>query len=794
MPNSNRKRNKEKRRPSHSCSKTLEPSSALADLDTWLISITCARDEMLELSIKHLEMAKTLFPETGDADPQASRAASTVSRSTRYSSLHSRASSMTSSQRKRELEIAKLRRLEIERQNETGIRLKEKENELALETLVEENKRKLNEAKIVETELMDDDSDNDTDINKTALPSSRTQQVVAETRTKDWVDETLDTHSSELALTITIVPRQEPQPPGIANLVSSSLPPSTVDLINVHLFPSSSNPSVCLPLQSVVSSTVHNLKVPSQPLPPPPPPPSPPSSPPLPFIPRMPAAMVPTLHASVPINTTVNTATQPVNLIPITAPPASIKSSTRVSTNQPSFNHPHAVRYIPNMNTWRMAPPTTAPFTASDSTVPQALNAVQTVTPKVQPPLSQYPCTVGGTVFYNNQAQVSTQQLSEVPSYPHSALAYPTSFVPQPHNFASTSVQPPPNAVTLEDLKEIQTFNRKDPLPPWNLRKYGGCPLQWFEWIGQFRSAVDSQNLSDDVKMFAANSQAKIDANIQYSPCLVCKGKHSIFKSSVFKEKTPTQRAKFCAEKKLCFSCFQGNHMFRKCPKPKTCPKPQCKSTHNVLLHGAERVFPTNNQSGYAPHTTAANPAVQTPFRPTTQNNTCGTSLMNLKGLMPLINLILSSNDSEITALVLCHTACSHSCTSPELARRLNLTGRKIDLTVNGANCSEDITSEQVYLNVSSEFDPDILLTVCAYVKNNIYIGSDIINVRCLQEKYSHLEPIDSVEFRYADVEVILGQVVYEYICPLEYCQNKSQKPPWLLSWQYPGSTITSVR
>ena len=213
-------------------------------------------------------MAKTLFPETGDADPQASRAASTVSRTTRYSSLHSKVSSMTSIQRKRELQVAKLRRLEIERQNETGIRLKEKENELALETLVEENKRKLNEAKIVETELMNDDSDIDTDINKTALPSSRTQQVVAETRTKDWVAKALDTHSSELASTITIVPRQEPQPPSIANLVSLSLPPSTVDLIIVHLFPSSSNPSVCLPLQSVVSSTVHNLKIPSQPLPP----------------------------------------------------------------------------------------------------------------------------------------------------------------------------------------------------------------------------------------------------------------------------------------------------------------------------------------------------------------------------------------------------------------------------------------------------------------------------------------------------------------------------------------------
>ena len=146
---------------------------------------------------------------------------------------------------------------------------------------------------------------------------------------------------------------------------------------------------------------------------------------------------------------------------------------------------------------------------------------------------------------------------------------------------------------------------------------------------------------------------------------------------------------------------------------------------------------------------------------------------------------------------MLCDTACSHSCISPELARRLNLTGRKIDLTVNGANCSEDITSEQVDLNVSSEFDPDISFTVCAYVKNNIYIGSDIINVRRLQEKYYHLEPIDSVELWYADVEMILGQDAYEYICPLEYCQDKSQKSHftvclpigWVLSGPLPAST-----
>ena len=66
-----------------------------------------------------------------------------------------------------------------------------------------------------------------------------------------------------------------------------------------------------------------------------------------------------------------------------------------------------------------------------------------------------------------------------------------------------------------------------------------------------------------------------------------------------------------------------------------------------------------------------------------------------------------------------------------------------------------------------------------------------------MREKYSHLEPIVSVEFRYADVELILGQDVYEYICPLEYCQDKSQKSPfavrlpigWVLSGSLPAST-----
>ena len=78
--------------------------------------------------------------------------------------------------------------------------------------------------------------------------------------------------------------------------------------------------------------------------------------------------------------------------------------------------------------------------------------------------------------------------------------------------------------------------------------------------------------------------------NQQYAPCVVCNSKHAIWSCSVYNEKTPTQRAKFAAEQKLCFSCLHSDHTFRKCPKSKKCNKPDCNSTHNALIHGAERI------------------------------------------------------------------------------------------------------------------------------------------------------------------------------------------------------------
>ena len=74
-------------------------------------------------------------------------------------------------------------------------------------------------------------------------------------------------------------------------------------------------------------------------------------------------------------------------------------------------------------------------------------------------------------------------------------------------------------------------------------------------------------------KEFAANTQQRSFRKMQRSAastsfpsCIVCKGSHRLWECRVFKEKTPTQRAKVVAKAKHCFFCLRDKHTFRQCP------------------------------------------------------------------------------------------------------------------------------------------------------------------------------------------------------------------------------------
>ena len=52
-----------------------------------------------------------------------------------------------------------------------------------------------------------------------------------------------------------------------------------------------------------------------------------------------------------------------------------------------------------------------------------------------------------------------------------------------------------------QDLVEILKLSQKGPLPEWKLSSFDGNPLEWPEWFGQFKSAIDAKISSDDVKL-----------------------------------------------------------------------------------------------------------------------------------------------------------------------------------------------------------------------------------------------------------------------------------------------------
>ena len=172
-----------------------------------------------------------------------------------------------------------------------------------------------------------------------------------------------------------------------------------------------------------------------------------------------------------------------------------------------------------------------------------------------------------------------------------------------------------------DDLKSVNLLNQAvSKLPPnlkeaWSMqtvRRQWHRPtlLDFNEWLkekaeGHERlKTINSKVKSEEpvkqkvgTKVFASNAKVsdKTKEKPKFPPCSVCKGQHALWNCAVFKEKNATQRAKHVAEQKLCFACLQSNHSFRNCSKARKCPKPDCESPHNVLLRGAEKIFPSKD-------------------------------------------------------------------------------------------------------------------------------------------------------------------------------------------------------
>ena len=253
--------------------------------------------------------------------------------------------------------------------------------------------------------------------------------------------------------------------------------------------------------------------------------------------------------------------------------------------------------------------------------------------------------------------------------------------------------------------------------------------------------AVKSKTSS---KVFAGASQgskpvpSSSSSTTNFDPCIVCKGKHPLWKCAVFKEKTPTQRAKVVADSKMCFSCINGKHPAKDCPKKMKCSHPGCGKSHNVLLHGAERVYPQAQKPKPKSDSTSAAPAATK--APVTSTGVTGVT--DVKGLLQIAAVTISSKGKTESVLALCDGGCTHSWISEDLSNNLGLTGTPVQLTLSGINSESLISTTKVNVSVSSNTDdPPFSFDVSPYVKGSIDVGKDVINVPNLQAQFPHLAP-----------------------------------------------------
>ena len=456
--------------------KTNDPATVTADLEKWLNDTTVQNDAVLRNAREYIDQC----PKTDNSSQISVEVSTNRTKSSKASSCKV---SKTSSQRQRDLLIAKHKREEIERQNEAALRLAKQKQELELEQLQEENRKRLAEAHLVELELQDDASEANEDAHETLSRLSRPTAASETRRIRDWVNNSPNVPATN----------QETETAATASLGTSVTNTSA-------LVPSRQTPViVSQPTFAPGDLNQANLTV------------------------QLPTTIAPALSLNhtpaVHVQTPPLTAQNFGNIGPSTSAvivqqqvqPTIIPTQTgsfnaqvlppQTTARMPTFTMP-VNHILPNLSAWTFSNPTntTAPI-------------VTTIPPPTQPTAPTFmpfppirtcaaptvPVTAGGTVYYVPPATVTTPIVYSTVAQPTSSLS-PTAatFVP---TGTSTTMQPSTTGFTIQDLALLLASTKKDHLPEWKLAQYDGDPIQWHEWCGQFKSAIDSAPLTDDVKL-----------------------------------------------------------------------------------------------------------------------------------------------------------------------------------------------------------------------------------------------------------------------------------------------------
>ena len=122
-------------------------------------------------------------------------------------------------------------------------------------------------------------------------------------------------------------------------------------------------------------------------------------------------------------------------------------------------------------------------------------------------------------------------------------------------------------------------------------------------------------------------------------------------------------------------------------------------------------------------------------------------------------------------------------------------------MSISGFNSTTVVETQKVKFTVS--FEPnnsDFVFTLCAYLKDNIRIDSELINIADLQNSFPQLAPIRPTQYTYEDIEVIIGQDYYHAVRLIEFILGDDKNSPcsvrlpidWVISGPLPPSVSST--
>ena len=164
------------------------------------------------------------------------------------------------------------------------------------------------------------------------------------------------------------------------------------------------------------------------------------------------------------------------------------------------------------MSNWRLP--------QQPSIVNQDINTVKSVPPNVQAHLLPASTNIPQHLYPNSPLLIDRQLPSGIKLenpiattcnvviglaiavfQPTSPYIGPTPLILSGPQLSATAPAISDNASLIRELAYALTSKKTTPLTEWKLSQFNGDPLHWQEWYGQFKSAIDSQSLIDDVKL-----------------------------------------------------------------------------------------------------------------------------------------------------------------------------------------------------------------------------------------------------------------------------------------------------